>query len=500
MRVTVLLLAFTACTDEVSEVQSGGLKQIVMTASDLEPEDGSRTNFKITSAGAEFSWAANDTVGIFPNEGAQAYFPMTSGAGTKNANFTGGGWALKDASTYAAYYPFIGNFYLDKNAIPVDYTGQVQTDDASTAHLGAYDYMAAAPSTPKNGNVSFAFKHLGALVQLKLTVPQVTTLSSVVLTTENESFTTKGKIDLMKTELAIVPVEKSKSFTVNLKNVSTKAVNQVATIYFMLAPTDLNGKTIKALVQDNKGNSQEVELLGKKFEAGKAYALSAKMEEMAEIGPKYHVETAGILSTLIGDDLKNTLTSLKITGNLNGDDIRFIREMAGVNEYGESTEGKLSILDISDSRLVGGGECYYYVKIGNFTYGYGLNLDKVGPYMFQNSKLTTIMLPSTAKEIEAYAFNNCELLQKVSIPNNVTVIRERAFEDCLSLINVTLPNSITSIEKHAFSSCKALKSIIIPQDVTDIADYAFYHCESLKEVVIPNKVIRIGFQTFAYCI
>ena len=193
MGAVVLLLAFTACSEELTEVPSSTLKQIVMTATDFETEDESRTNFQITSAGAEFSWAANDTVGIFPNEGAQAYFPMTSGAGTKSANFTGGGWALKDASTYAAYYPFIGDFYLNKNAIPVDFSGQVQTGDASTAHLGAYDYMAAIPATPKNGNVSFAFKHLGALVQLKLTVPQATTLNSITLTTENNAFAVKKR-------------------------------------------------------------------------------------------------------------------------------------------------------------------------------------------------------------------------------------------------------------------------------------------------------------------
>ena len=115
-----LLLAFSACTDNVAEVQRGELNRIVMTASDFELEAESRTNFQITSSGAEFSWAANDTVGIFPEEGAQVYFPMTSGTGTKTANFTGGGWALKDASVYAAYYPMIGKFYLDKTAIPVD--------------------------------------------------------------------------------------------------------------------------------------------------------------------------------------------------------------------------------------------------------------------------------------------------------------------------------------------------------------------------------------------
>ena len=53
MGAVVLLLAFTACSEELTEVPSSTLKQIVMTAADFETEDGSRTNFQITSAGAE---------------------------------------------------------------------------------------------------------------------------------------------------------------------------------------------------------------------------------------------------------------------------------------------------------------------------------------------------------------------------------------------------------------------------------------------------------------
>lgn len=41
------------------------------------------------------------------------------------------------------------------------------------------------------------------------------------------------------------------------------------------------------------------------------------------------VQSAGSLSSLIEDSQKNQITDLTITGNLNGTDIRFIREMAG---------------------------------------------------------------------------------------------------------------------------------------------------------------------------
>ena len=62
-----------------------------MTTVDFETEAESRTLFNIANGAVRCTWAANDTVGVFPDKGAQVYFPMSSGAGTKNAIFTGGG-------------------------------------------------------------------------------------------------------------------------------------------------------------------------------------------------------------------------------------------------------------------------------------------------------------------------------------------------------------------------------------------------------------------------
>ena len=44
---------------------------------------------------------------------------------------------------------------------------------------------------------------------------------------------------------------------------------------------------------------------------------------------KVEVKTAGTLSTLIDASQKYEITSLAVSGDLNGDDILFLREMAG---------------------------------------------------------------------------------------------------------------------------------------------------------------------------
>ena len=209
---TVMCLStFMACTNESEEMQSDELREIVATADHFVPEADSRA-FSFVNNSVEFAWADGDTIGIFPNTGAQAYFPiLSSSAGTNTASFTGGGWALKSSSTYAAYYPFIGNFYMNQKEIPVNYEGQKQTGNASMAHLSAYDFMAASGSTPSSGKVNFQFAHLGAFVQLKITMPQGGTLASVTLSADQAVFTTEGTIDLTATTPAIKSVKKSKT-------------------------------------------------------------------------------------------------------------------------------------------------------------------------------------------------------------------------------------------------------------------------------------------------
>ena len=53
-----------------------------------------------------FNWAVGDTLGIFPNKGNQVEFPITEVQGSTSATFDGGGWALRNDASYAAYYPF----------------------------------------------------------------------------------------------------------------------------------------------------------------------------------------------------------------------------------------------------------------------------------------------------------------------------------------------------------------------------------------------------------
>jgi len=283
-RATVLLSLFAvvACSEDAlvenTSVGDGTIKEISITGKDFQFDGETRSSVTISENGASFTWDEDDVIGIFPNEGDQVSFAMDNGAGTQTATFSGGGWALKSSATYAAYYPHVYE-NRDMTKIPVSYVGQTQNGNANTDHIGAYDFMAASVSTPSNGKVAFDMQHLGCLVQLKITVPNAGTLSSVTLTADEEVFVEKGYIDLTATAPSIISTQTASSLNVDLKDVVTTTVNEVVTVYFMMAPMDMTGKTLTVKVGDIVGT-----VFGRNFEAGRAYQLAPSFVEAVDLG------------------------------------------------------------------------------------------------------------------------------------------------------------------------------------------------------------------------
>ena len=244
-------------------------------------ENITRTLVEVGGEGATFKWAKTDTIGIFPLQGYQVAFPMSEGAGSQSALFDGGDWALKSSSKYMAYYPFEYNNRSHQNIL-VSYMGQLQKGNGNTDHLGAYDYMAANATTPSKGMVSFDFQHLGTLVQFKLKAPGAGNFTSMTIEAKKHVFVRNGKLDLSKETPAIETSDKATSLSMELSDIKTTAAGQELIIYMMMAPTDLTGENYKIRLCNDKGESAEAELTGQKFEAGKAYALSAELSAFEE--------------------------------------------------------------------------------------------------------------------------------------------------------------------------------------------------------------------------
>ena len=166
------------------------------------------------------------------------------------------------------------------------------------------------------------------------------------------------------------------------------------------------------------------------------------------------LEKAGTLPDKIGSTKKFQITNLKIIGEINGTDLRMIREMAGKDVRGNDTDAMLSVLDLSDAKIVVAGD-YYYI---DYPY-YSTSNDKIGDYTFYGcSVLTSLTLPSGLTEIGEGAFAECSGLTSITLPSGVTEIGDLTFTACSGLTSLTLPTGVTEIGRNAFSGCSSLKT------------------------------------------
>lgn len=161
------------------------------------------------------------------------------------------------------------------------------------------------------------------------------------------------------------------------------------------------------------------------------------------------LDKAGTLPDRISESKKNLITNLKIVGEVNGTDWKFIREMAGCDYDMNITDGKLSILDLSDAKIVEGGSDYWE---GSYT-----SNDNLGDH----------------------AFYGCNGLTSLTIPSSVTSIGDYAFYECCGLTSLSIPSSVTSIDWGTFFGCSGLTSIYAyPEKLPKLGTGVFYRCDA----------------------
>ena len=233
------------------------------------------------------------------------------------------------------------------------------------------------------------------------------------------------------------------------------------------------------------------------------------------------LDKAGTLPDRIASSKKYKITNLKIVGEINGTDWNMIREMAGRNYQESSTEGNLSVLDLSEAKIVAGGDYYYYDnlfnnkvytsndEIGEYAFAYcsGLTsltlpvgITSIGEFAFSGcSGLTSLTLPAGITSIGEYAFYGCSGLTSLTLPAGITEIGESTFSDCSGLTSLTLPDGITSIGISAFCKCSGLTSLNLPAGITSINYGAFLDCSGLTSLTLPDGITSIGSRAFYGC-
>ena len=232
------------------------------------------------------------------------------------------------------------------------------------------------------------------------------------------------------------------------------------------------------------------------------------------------LDKAGTLRDKIGSSKKYKITNLKVIGEINGSDLLLIRDMAGIALSGYSTDGNLSNLDLSETKIVEGGSWYYKdydvgaCETSNDCLGkYAFykcrvltnltlpsSITSIGDHAFLKCwNLTSLTIPSSVTRIGQYAFQDCSDLTSLVIPPSVNSICQSAFLNCSSLTSLTIPFGVTVIDKSVFEGCSGLTNLTIPSSVTSIELYAFKDCSGLTNLTIPSSVARIGGCAFKDC-
>ena len=190
-----------------------------------------------------------------------------------------------------------------------------------------------------------------------------------------------------------------------------------------------------------------------RFLRGVLTALVCSCAFKAVGATEVHVEKAGTLSTLITSVGKE----LKVTGSINGTDVKFLRE--------QMTTGTLATLDLSEVKIVAGGEAYYE--------NYKTEADVMGKYMFVNcKKLRSITLPTSVYAILERAFQYTALT-KADIPNNVTRLGYGAFSDCSSLSTIVIGSRVANIEQGCFYNSAVSLAYVKPMTPPALGPYIF---------------------------
>lgn len=129
------------------------------------------------------------------------------------------------------------------------------------------------------------------------------------------------------------------------------------------------------------------------------------------------------------------------------------------------------------------------------------NVTRVKKDAFKDcQKVTSVKFLGNIKEIETYAFANCDSLKKVSFPDKqLSKLGVCAFENCKSLVEIGDLSELSVIESSTFNGCKALKSVNLSNKCSGIVHRAFLDCASLENLGDLSGIKYLGSASFAGC-
>ena len=345
----------------------------------------------------DFRWESTDTVGIYPEKGSQVFFEMINGVGTNVAEFDGGGWALRENHTYSCYYPFVCDMKLNRNAIPVSFTGQEQTGVSN--YSGTRFYLAAKGTSSSSGSLRFKFSMLNTIFRLKVVGLPAGTYSKLSLTTDEPLFVQQGTFGL--DGMAITGETYSNTMEISLKDfklAEPSTEKNPVLFYLASAPVDLRGHTVTVRAYSNDGSIYKCEKTpGIAHEANAWVGWTCRMEdESVKYAKASSITSGGTYLIVDSSDRRlfkgasnGSYDSISINDNVIVDKTgalagyEFTVENSGNNYYLKFNDGKYLVCNYTGNNAGLG----YVNSRSDVKYPYALTTGNNGAFFFSTTQV-----------------------------------------------------------------------------------------------------------------
>lgn len=424
------------------------------------------------------------------------------------------------------YYPYSTPTSVD--AYPFE-VAKDQSADAANGQLGGYEasdflYAKSADIEPTSSRIALTFRHRMASVQVELSEGtgfadgEWSGLEKQVLVTNTVR---KAAIDLATGSITpvgdvpstgIVPYKSGGRFraVVVPQTVAASAalfnITVDGTSYIFRKPQAfeyVDGKLHKFTVEvSRKGASGLVfELIGESITAWETDNVShdATAREYVVIDvPAADADCSSALKAAIiaaGKDYTK-IKHLKVTGEINGYDINFMRDEMQV----------LQSINLKEVEIAAAAGSYEARKFYGFSGKSTLvrcvfpeNITYIGG--FDGTNLTgSLIIPEGVTEIGPSAFNGCPLGGTLTLPESLVEIGDRAFYETSLSGTLDIPKSVKRIGKQTFAHTTFTGLLQLPAGLEELGGWAFAYCHGFTgSLTIPAKITKIPEYCFMFC-
>lgn len=467
MAIVAMISSFFACSNDVDALLH---ENEIKLTSEIIPSRVASLNYQSTQI------VSGQKVGVTITgaKSEHANQAWTAGSNGELTNSTPLYWGDSDVTIYA-YHPYNGGLSGDS------YTFSIQANQYNESDYLKSDLLWVTRTASKSVNpVPLTFSHMLSKINVTLTSDDIADLSGATITIcgvkSSATFHTKtGELSSISGETDVVAgIVGASSYTAAAiilpQTVAAGAkfikVAHGGKTYFYTLPSD---KTFA------KGHSYSYSL---KVSSNKLIHVSGTITDWnnedlqgSAIGTAStyangvaNLSSAGELSQVIPAAEKNTLTSLKITGYLNSDDVRFIREMAGSTSdyqtaHWEDNPGSLKSLDISECTVVPGGTYFYKESDGN---EYVTSDNDLGWYAFAFTRLENISLPKNLAHLGYHVLAYTKITE-ITIPESVSEFNGGYLFEGSTVTTIHLPKNLKFGVEGSFSCCYSLRTITIAE-------------------------------------